>query len=171
MSLSSCTRASVHEYLLPLMLEWISASSSNVAAISPVILPWLLSWCFHADPPLLLAWRPVPQQQICNLQKSRCNPSLNFLLNFHRKPARVHPPRLLIIMNPIVQQSNYWLLIEFPCSVTFFLMVIRWFDRNTVIKLTFLQLRLHPFLQLLSQLRKTFSVTCGLIVLTLLCLT
>ena len=112
--------------------------------------------------------RLVPQ--ICNLQKSRCNPSLHFLLNFHRKPARVHPPMLLIIMNPTVQQSNYWLLIEFPCSVTFFVMVFRWFDRNTVIKLTFLQLRLHPFLQLLSQMRKTISVTCGLIVLTLLCL-
>ena len=153
------------------MLEWMS-TSSTVAAISPVILPWLRSWCFQTAPPLFPAQRSFFQQQFCNLRKPRCNPPLHFLLNFHREPSRVLPPRLLIIMNPIAQPCSHWLLIVLPCSVsssTVPLMLIRCFDRNTTIKLTFIQLRLHPFLQLLSQLCGITPVTCCLIVLTLLC--
>ena len=151
------------------MLEWISTSCSTVAAISPVILPWLLSWCFQMAPPLFPAQRSVLQQQLCNLRKSRCNRVLLFLFNFHQKPTRDLPHRLLIIMNPTVQHCSHWIQIRFPCSVdssTFPLMLIRWFDRNTTIMLTF---RLHSFIQLLSQLCKTTSDSCCLIVLTIRC--
>ena len=108
----------------------------------------------------------------CNLRKSWCNPSLHFLLNFHRKPAIVLPPRLFIVTNPTVQHCSHWIVIGFPCSVSYstvLLMLIRWFDRNTTIKLTFIQLRFYPYPQLFSQMCKITSVNCCLIVLAPLC--
>ena len=75
-------------------------------------------------------------------------------------------------MNPTVQNFSHWFFVGLPCSVnfsTFHLLLIRWFDENTAIKLGFIQLRLHPFLQLFFQMCENTSVICCLIVLTLLC--
>ena len=62
-------------------LQNYNISRDALTAISPVILPWPLSWCFQTAPPLFPAQRSVFQQELCNLRKWRCNCSLHFLLS------------------------------------------------------------------------------------------
>ena len=107
------------------------------------------------------------KHQLCIFRKSRCNPFFQFLLSFHQKPARVLPPRLLIITNRTRQACSNRLLIRFRLSFPALPFDAHPFvERKTTIKLILNQMHLQPFLQLLYQLYESISVTSCLNILS-----